>query len=191
MALLACAVAIGLAWPTSVRACSSDYPSFREAVLGAEAIALVEVVDTPNDPVNRGPQVVQVRQVLKGSLPSTVVLERPPTDLCSDTIGFWAEQLLRPPTLLVAFGLSFYDATINPIWGERVRGSSIFGTASVPAGATTLEEVMAAARALLPDTAMDRPSDWHRPSLPLVGAALLGLACVLGGRRAEARLRRT
>jgi hypothetical protein len=174
-----------LAWPSPARGCSSDYPTFREAVVGAEAIALVEVVDTPGDPMNQAPQTLKVIEVVKGSLPSTVVVDPPRTDLCGDTIGFWAEQL-RPPTLLVAFNVSFYDQAINPIWGERRRGSSIFGTASVPAGATTLEEVMAAARRLVPDTAMHRPGD--RADLALLGAALLALAA-LGGRRAVTRRR--
>ena len=176
---LAGAAIFALVLPAPAHGCSSDYPSFREAVLGAEAIALVEVVDTPGDPMNQAPQTLRVLEVVKGSLPSAVVVDPPRTDLCGDTIGYWAEQL-RTPTLLVAFNVSFYDATINPIWGERRRASSIFGTASVPAGATTLEDVVAAARQLLPDTAMHQPAN---RKLAVLGAVLLGLAA-LGGRRA-------
>ena len=174
--LLACVVATALPWPASVRGCSSDSPTFQEAILGAEAIALVEVVDMPDDPMNTGKQTLKVREVLKGSLPSTVVLNRPPTGLCGDTIGFWAEQM-RTPLVLVAFGVPFYEATINPLWGEPISGDAVFGTAGVPAGARNLDDVMAAARGLLPDAAMDRQSP--RVDLALLGAALLALAGVL------------
>lgn len=176
-------LSLALVQPLTAVGCISDQPTFEEAILGAGSVALVEVVDTPTDDSMSGLQTLRVLQVLKGSLPGTLLLDNPRTGLCGDTIGFWAEQT-KSSSLLVAFGVRFYQATINPVWGEPAVGDSVFGTAGVPAGATTLDDVVTAARELLPDTAMRSPAS--APDLRLVGVALLAVAAVLGGRRYRA-----
>jgi hypothetical protein len=145
-----------MAQPSTAFGCSSDYPTFDEAITKADAVALVRVMNR-GDPVLSRPNTIHVVQLLKGSLPETFVLDDPRTDLCGDTIAFWVEQA-DSPVVLVAFGMPFYDQTIHPLWAEsRYHRPSIFSTASVPEGAATMDDMVAAVGRLVPNTALPAP----------------------------------
>ncbi|MGH2444763.1 MAG: hypothetical protein ACRDGD_01790 [Candidatus Limnocylindria bacterium] len=97
------------------RACSSEQPSFAEAVNGAEAIARVrvEAVSTYGEPA-RG-ETYRVLEVLKGDLPDVVQLDSPFTNLCHDTIGYYVPEGTEA---VVAFGVRYFHDTIHPFWVE-------------------------------------------------------------------------
>jgi hypothetical protein len=162
-----------IALPSTAFGCSSDYPTFKEAITKADAVALVRVTD-PGDPLLNRPNTIHVVRLLKGSLPGTFVLDDPRTDLCGDTIAFWVEQA-DSPVVMVAFGMPFYDQTIHPLWAESPHNApSIFSTASVPEGAATMDDMVAAVGLLVPNTALPSP----RRGLEWLGVALLVASAV-------------
>jgi hypothetical protein len=179
LTLLAALAAAVLA-PPATAACSSDQPTFQEAIGGAVAIAVVRISEPELYDEMEPTQSFTVVTVIKGSLPETLTLPRPRTGLCGDTIGFWAKGMRRN-TVLVAFGVPFYQTTINPVWGEPRRGyPSLFGTAGTPPGVTSLEELIAAVRDQIPDTSLPRGAADNR----WLGVLLLTISIWLAaGRR--------
>ena len=112
---MATLVALLLA-PGVVHACSSDHPTFAEAVDGASAIARVIVTDVPAYGEDRDShaETYRVVRTLKGSLPDSAVLEEPFTSLCHDTIG----GLVAPEgsEAIVAFDVAYFGQVIHPAW---------------------------------------------------------------------------
>ena len=177
-ALAALALALGLliAAPSGVSACTSEHPTFAEAVQGARAIARVTVVEGfetyTADPTTS--ETYRVERVLKGKLPGLVTLAPAWTSLCHDSIGLYAEGAAGK-SLVVAIDLPYYDQIIHPMW-TTYGTQGVSGSAGVPSGATTLDELEAAiiAEPGLPDTSTDEPLP--RGAFPLgftIAAALL------------------
>ena len=71
LVLAAAAVGVMLWMPGAASACSSDHPSFAEAVMGADAIARVVVTDVPRYGEDRTTrtETYRVERVLVGTLP--------------------------------------------------------------------------------------------------------------------------
>ena len=143
------------ATPVAVSACTSEHPTFVEAVRGARAIARVTIVEgfdtNLDDPTHS--ETYHVDRVLKGSLPEMVTLAPAWTSLCHDSVGYYAGA--DGATIIVALDL-YYEQTIHPMWMVDAT-QSLSGSAGVPPGVTTLEGLEAAIRAELgmPDTSTD------------------------------------
>ncbi len=135
------ALAVGFATPRSAAACSSDQPTFDQAMAGAQAVAIVEVDLAANGEVQPGVPPLRVVEVLTGD-PAPFLVGDPITGLCGDTIHYLFGDSAR---LIVAFGVPFYDQVIHPAWGRSDDGS-LFGTAGNPSGVDTIEGVEAAIR---------------------------------------------
>ena len=169
--------------PGVVHACSSDQPTFAEAVDGASAIARVIVADVPaygEDRDSRA-ETYRVVRMLKGSLPASVVLAEPFTNLCHDTIG----GLVAPEgsEAIVAFDVAYFGQVIHPAWVavDAPYNPSVGGSAFAPDEAKSLDDLEALIEARLPDTALASPSA-IQPS-ELLGAALIAAAIGLAARR--------
>jgi hypothetical protein len=176
--------------PGAVSACSSDHPTFAEAVRGARAIARVTVVegfDTYTDDPTLS-ETYRVEQVLKGSLPEVVTVAPARTSLCGDTVSYFAGgEHAEGVAIVVAIDLPYYDQVIHPMWTE-VDGQGVFGTAGVPSGVTSLAELESAvlAQVGLPDTSTDSSQPRTAIALALLGA--IGVLFVARARR-ERRVR--
>ncbi len=185
-AMVGVAVSLGvLAAPGRVSACTSDAPSFAEAVDGARAIARVTIVegyDTyPGDPTRS--ETYHVDRVLKGSLPELVTIAPAWTSLCQDSVSYFAgAEASQGRTIIVAFDLTFYGQVIHPMWGYAKEGG-VFGTAGLPTGVGSLTalELAILRRLDLPDTATVGMGPADPPSpLPLFAAlCFLAVAGVL------------
>ena len=179
---MATLVALLLA-PGVVHACSSDHPTFAEAVDGASAIARAIVTDVPAYGEDRDShaETYRVVRTLKGSLPDSVVLEEPFTSLCHDTIG----GLVAPEgsEAIVAFDVAYFGQVIHPAWVavDAPYNPSVGGSAGAPETAKTLDDLETLIEARLPDTAFALPSP-IRPS-ELLGVALVAAAIGLAARR--------
>lgn len=139
--MIGVAMSLGvLATPGRVSACTSDAPSFAEAVDGTRAIARVTIVegyDTyTGDPTSS--ETYHVDRVLKGSLPELVTIAPAWTSLCQDTVSYFAgAEASQGQTIIVAFDLTFYDQVIHPMWGYAEEGG-LFGAAQLPTGVASL-----------------------------------------------------
>lgn len=171
-------VLVGLT-PSAVSACTSDHPTFTEAVRGARAIARVTVVegfDTYlDDPTHS--ETYRVERLLKGSLPEMVTVAPAWTSLCHDSVGYYAGP--DGAVVIVAIDVPYYDQVIHPMWAfDASQGVS--GSAGVPSGVFTLLDLEAAIHVELgmPDTAT--PESTGDPASPLLAsivvAALAGIA---------------
>ena len=162
--------------PSAVLGCTSDHPSFVEAVHGARAIARVVVVEGwdsyLDDPAHS--ETYRVERVLKGSLPASVTLAPAWTSLCHDSVAYYAGS--DGAVIVVALDVSYYDQVIHPMWAfDSDQGLS--GSAGVPPGVTMLTELEAAIRSEL-----GRPDSSKSPDLSsgllvvaALGAVLLSL----------------
>jgi hypothetical protein len=166
----ALALVIAAATPSATSACSSESPTFIEAVRGASAIARVSIIDRLGDPPHT--ETYRVERVLKGSLPAVVTVSPAWANLCHDTVAFYAGE--DGSDIIVAIGMTYYGQIINPVWVLSVHG--IDGSAGVPDGVRTLPELeRAILRALaMPDTATAEPIN-HVPGQGLALAVLAGL----------------
>lgn len=166
------AVGILASSPPTVSACSSDHPTFGEAVRGARAIARVTTIEG-FDPFTDDPtmsETFRVERVLKGSLPDVVTVAPAWTALCHDTVGYYVGR--EDATIIVAFDVRYYDDTIHPMWGVD-DASRIYGSAGIPPGVTTLAELeQAIVAAVGPPNTSTEPStgDDSTPLLVLVAA---------------------
>ena len=185
-ALAALALALGLliAAPSGVSACTSEHPTFAEAVQGARAIARVTVVEgfevyTADPTIS---ETYRVERVLKGELPGLVTLAPAWTSLCHDSVGYYAQESVGK-TLVVAIDLPYYDQVIHPMW-TTYDSQGVSGSAGVPSGASTLDELEAAilAELGLPDTSTDEPPPRGAFQLGFIIAAAL-LAFIATMRR--------
>ncbi len=191
-ASLACsALAFGLllAMPSPASACSSDQPTFEEAVRGARAIALVFIVDgfDSDDPTTS--ETFRVERLLKGTLPEVVTLAPAWTSLCHDSVGWNAgAEESDGRTILLAIDMRYYGQTIHPVWTTDNQGVS--GSAGVPLGITTLAELEAAILADLgvPDTATLESEPPAAPPLAVMLVAAL-VTFVVTVRRSRIRIR--
>lgn len=139
------AVVLGIvARPSSVVACTSEQPTFDQAMAGAQAVAWVDVVNAAEGGVAGGPR-LRVTEIVAGD-PAPFLAADPRTGLCGDTIhslfGDGAHVLL-------AFGVPFFDQVIAPAW-RRDETGGVSGTAGVPFGVTTIEGLEAAVRDRFP-----------------------------------------
>jgi hypothetical protein len=138
--VLAATVLLGGAATTEVRACTGPLVTFQEAVGGAEAIAVVTVVEG-SVPWFENPdheEVFRVDRVLRGVLPPLVSLVRPKANACGDSLaGTIGED---GATAIVAFGVRIGGDVIHPVWTEDPAGG-MGGTAEAPAGVGTLAEL--------------------------------------------------
>lgn len=164
--------------PSPVSACTSDHPSFLEAVRGARAIARVSIVegfDTYTDDPTTS-ETYRVERVLKGTLPQTVTLAPAWTSLCQDSVGYYAgAQESDGKTIVLAIDMPYYGQTIHPMWTTYDNGD-VGGSAGLPPGVNTLDALEAAVLAVLgpPDTATSRAAPDRTPILALLAVALVG-----------------
>lgn len=139
------ALAVGVATPRPVDACTSEHPSFEQAMAGAQAVAWVEVELAANGEVLPGVPPLRVTEVIHGD-PAPFLAADPRTGLCGDTIHYLYGDGAR---VLVAFGVPFFDQIISPSWWRDETGV-VSGTAGVPFGVSTIEGLEAAVRDRFP-----------------------------------------
>ena len=173
--------------PSTALACTSEQPTFVEAVRGARAIARVTILEGFDsitvDPTSS--ETYRVERVLKGVLPERLTVAPAWTSLCRDPVSLFAgAEPAEGTTVIVAFDLRYHDQVIHPVWAAD-PGGGVWGSAEVPAGVASLAALEAAILAELgpPDTSTPGDGDavdWPLPAL--VGVAGL-LAFVLMRRR--------
>jgi len=178
--------------PSPASACSSDQPTFEEAVRGARAIALVFIVDGfdnySDDPTTS--ETFRVERLLKGTLPEVVTLAPAWTSLCHDSVGWNAgAEESDGRTILLAIDMRYSDQTIHPMWTTD-DNQRVWGSAGVPRGITTLAELEAAILADLgvPDTATLESEPPAAPALAVMLVAAL-VTFVVTVRRSRIRIR--
>ena len=183
--MLSIVLGLGAAFaPADVRACSSDHPTFEEAVRGARAIARVTIVDGfdnfLDDPTTS--ETYRVEKVLKGSLPGVVTVAPAWTSLCHDSVGWYAGDLESDGrTIIVALDLRYYDQVIHPMWiADKIEG--VRGSADVPVGARTLAGLEAAILAQLgvPETSTEEPASTDGYGVLLILVAAVGVLLAFG-----------
>lgn len=158
-------------------ACTGEQPTFAEAVAGASAIARIVLVDEPTDRTDDPGERHTVLRTLKGTLANEIELEDPRATLCGDRVGFWVDE---GQEAIVAYGVEFYETTLNVTWAivpDPVR--PLGGSATIPEGVSTLDDLERAIVAALPDTAV-------APTTPAptsgYGAILLAASALIIGR---------
>jgi hypothetical protein len=134
-----------VATPRHASACSSEEPTFDQALAGAQAVAWVEVVLAADGEVQSGVPPLRVTDVIHGD-PAPFLAADPRTGLCGDTIHYLYGDGAR---VLVAFGVPFFDRVIAPSWGRGEDGA-LYGTTGLPFGVTSIEGIEAAVRARFP-----------------------------------------
>ena len=138
---VAAAVLAVAAAPASVAACSSEQPTFEQAMAGAQAVAWVKVDLAPDGEVQRGISPLLVTDVIHGD-PGPFIGGDLRTGLCGDTIHYlYGDDAM----VLVAFGVPFFDQLIAPSWGRGEDGALV-GTAGMPFGVRTIDDVESAVR---------------------------------------------
>lgn len=136
---------VGFGAPRPVVACSSEHPTFEQAMSGAQAVAWVEVELAADGEVLPGVPPLRIVEALAGD-PAQFLAGDPRTGLCGDTIhGLFGDGA----RVIVAFGVPFFDQVIHPAWGRGDDGA-LFGTAGVPFGVSTIEGIEAAVRDRFP-----------------------------------------
>jgi hypothetical protein len=157
---------------TPASACSSDHPSFQEAVRGARAIARVTIIEG-FDSVNDDPthtETFKVERVLKGSLPGLVTVAPAWTSLCHDTVAYYGGG--PGSTIILAVDLRYYHDVIHPMWVFDSAGQN-GGSAAVPGGVTTLAGLESA---ILAELRMPDTSTGGAEQTPAVVPAIVALA---------------
>jgi hypothetical protein len=146
----------------AARACSSERPTFEDAVRSATSIARVTITDRWEYGDTEVGETHRVVETLKGSVTETVHLEDPRGSLCGDHV---ADFVGEAPEAIVAYGVPFYDQVLSIAWAESQEAVSLeyglrpmTGSTELPTTITDLDELEAAIRALLPDTALEPPS---------------------------------
>jgi hypothetical protein len=175
-------LAILLSTPAPALACIPVLPSFREAVHGSDAIAVVTVLERHAGRPGSDERYRMVR-ILKGDLPDSIRLARPHTNACHDPVGSLARTKRTP--IVVAFGVSSFGRTIHPAWGFE-RGIGVHGSAGVPRGVDTMRELESAIRRELglPDTSTaleptPRSAPVGHPAAAVVIGGLVALVVAL------------
>jgi hypothetical protein len=169
---------------TPTRACSSDQPTFGEAVRGARAIARVTVLSIVEDPSVR--ETFRVERRLKGSLPNQITIAPAWATLCHDSAASYAGGVGR--TAILAIELRYYDQIIHPVWSIDPE-TGVFASAGTPARVTTLADLESAILAELgmPDTATEtEPNTLDESVVPLLTIGLTAFLGVLFGKRSAA-----
>jgi hypothetical protein len=144
LAVLAVAL-VAMAAPRDASACTSEQPTFEQAMGGAQAVAWVEVVLAADGEVQPGIPPLRVTEVIHGD-PAPFLAADPRTGLCGDTIHYLYGDGAR---VLVAFGVPFFDQVIHPTWWRDETGA-VSGTGGVPFGVRTIEGLEAAVRDRFP-----------------------------------------
>lgn len=182
LALLLIALGLVAAAPSAVSACSSDHPTFLEAVRGARAIARVTILEGfdiyTDDPTTS--ETYRVDRLLKGTLPGLVTVAPAWTSLCHDSVGYYAgDEASDGKTVLVAIDMPYYDQTIHPMWMiDETQG--VVGSAGVPAGVTTLEALEAAILAEVGVPATSTDEGEATGAAPLVALFAVALVAIVG-----------
>lgn len=152
-------------------------PTFDYVVNNASAIARVTVLEGRDRDLS---ETFRIDRVLKGRLPTTVVLEPARSSLCGDTVSFYvgAGEENVGESAILALDVQFFDQVIHPVWG--VIEGRLGGSAGLPDGVSTLPELeraIAAAVTSLPATDVDSIAEEDAES-PLSGDAA---SCSDGG----------
>ncbi len=164
------------------RACTGSLLPFAKALAGAEAIAVVTVVEgaAPIEDLDRE-EVFRVDRVLRGALPPVVSLVRPKAHACGDSLAGTIGDV--GASAIVAFGVEAFGGVIHPVWTEDPAGG-LGGTAEAPSGVTTLAQLELV-------VAGDRAVPMAEATGPMVGTAAAIVVAALAGFLALAwRMRR-
>jgi hypothetical protein len=164
-------------------ACTAERPTFEDAVRGATSIARVRITDRWESGDTEVGETHQVVETLKGFVSGTVHLEDPRASVCGDHVAFFVGEA---PEAIVAYGVPFGEQVLSIAWAESQETVSLeyglrpmTGSTELPETITDLDELEAAIRALLPDTALEPPSP---ASTTVVGwmlfLAALATSCV-------------
>jgi len=156
------------ATPRPAVACSSEQPTFEQAMAGARAVAVVEVDLAANGEVIDGVPPLRILRVLNGDPRPFLAAGNLRTGLCGDTVHYLYGD---GAVVIVAFGVPFFDQVIHPSW-SRVEDGSLYGSAGTPFGVTTVEGVEAAIRQRFPTPPIEPEPALDSSWLVLVAAAI-------------------
>ena len=163
----------------SVLACTSEQPSFQQAVDGADFVVDARVIAVQKIVSEPDTYVLAVDRVLRGQAGVHVVLKGARTGLCGDQLDI---QRLGQ-RIIIAVGVDFFDQEISPYWAESE--GQVYGSASMPFGARSLDDIAwSIARLKVPAVS---PSEAGSGAWPLVAIAVAGLAGVLVAARWRSR----
>ena len=165
-------------------ACTGEQPTFEAAVAGATAIARVVIVETSAYRDDSRPERHRILRALKGDMGGEIVIDDPRANGCGDRIGLYASV---GDEAIIAYGVPFFGSTLNVVWVERPDDAhSVHGSASIPDGVATLDDMERAIVAALPDTAVTRATT---PPNTIIGAILFMACALITGRRVAGRWR--
>lgn len=195
-AIVVAVVAAVLTSGTTI-ACSSESPTFEQAVRGSRAIALVRVHAAVIDDAQgwRKQHTLTVIRVLKGALPPIVRPQDPAAGLCGDSIAFYSGEAASTPVgavAIVGFGMPYFDSVINPTWSMAAEGGP-GGSAAWPAFVMNLEALETSI--LAATGGPDQPGVVLAPPAPegpwqiilLALAGVIGVIAVWRRRRPDAQ----
>lgn len=161
-------------------ACTSEQPSFEQAVDGADFVVDARVIAVQKIVSEPDTYVLAVDRVLRGQAGAQVVLKGARTGLCGDQLDI---QRLGE-RIIIAVGVDFFDQEISPYWAESQ--GRLYGSATMPFGARSLDDIAWSIAPPLKVPAVSA-SEAGSGTWPLVAIAVAGLAGVLVAARWRSR----